>query len=153
MEITVNFKGLDSLSEAINNLAKSLGKSGVTASLASANSRANAAQSTLPPGGTSPAQPASPLGGMLPTQPAPPIGGTLPTQPVPPLGGTLPTTVVPQEYTYDQIAVAMTGLVDQGKQPQVMQILAQFGAGSLMQMPKERYPDLVIQLRGLGAAI
>jgi hypothetical protein len=47
----------------------------------------------------------------------------------------------------------MTGLVDQGKQPQVMQVLAQFGAASLMQVPKEQYPALAAQMRALGAAI
>jgi hypothetical protein len=45
----------------------------------------------------------------------------------------------------------MTGLVDQGKQTQVMQILAQFGASSLMQVPKGQYPALATQLRMLGA--
>ena len=67
--------------------------------------------------------------------------------------GPVPTTAVPLTYTQDQIAVAMTGLVDQGKQPQVMQVLAQFGAASLMQVPKEQYQALAAQLRVLGAAL
>ena len=74
-------------------------------------------------------------------------GGQAPS----PLPGQIPTTAAPQGYSQDQIAVAMTGLVDQGKQPQVMQILAQFGAASLMQVPKEQYPALATQLRMLGA--
>lgn len=63
----------------------------------------------------------------------------------------IPTTALPASYTQDQLAVAMTGLVDQGKQPQVMQVLAQFGAQSLMQVPKEQYPALAMHLRQLGA--
>lgn len=78
--------------------------------------------------------------------------GSAPAGPAPAMGP-LPTTASPRTYTQDQIAVAMTGLVDQGKQPQVMQVLAQFGAGSLMQVPKEQYPALAAQLRMLGAAI
>lgn len=84
----------------------------------------------------------------------PMAGGPQPT--IPPTQGqqpspTIPTTALPTSYTPDQLAVAMTGLVDQGKQPQVMQILTQFGAQSLMQVPKEQYPALAMHLRGLGA--
>ncbi len=77
-----------------------------------------------------------------------PFGGTVP-------GSTsMPTSVpAPQGYTQDQIAVAMTGLVDQGKMAQITQVLAQFGASSLMQVPKEQYGALATQLRMLGAAI
>ena len=67
--------------------------------------------------------------------------------------GALPTTATTQSYTQDQIAIALTGLIDQGKRDYVMQILGQFGAMSLMQVPVERYPELVTQLRGAGANI
>lgn len=106
--------------------------------------------------------------GSLPTQTPPPTQGTAAQNGwtggvsqvsgtgaggLTPAAGPLPTTASPQAYTQDQIAVAMTGLVDQGKQPQVMQVLAQFGAASLMQVPKEQYPALAAQMRALGAAI
>lgn len=65
----------------------------------------------------------------------------------------LPTTVVPQEYTQDQMAVAFTGLIDTGRREAVTQILAAFGVQALTQIPKERYPELVLKLREAGANI
>ncbi len=82
--------------------------------------------------------------------PLPPSGGSAAPSP---MTGPVPTTASAPAYTQDQIAVAMTGLVDQGKQPQVMQVLSRFGAGSLMQVPKEQYGALATQLRMLGANI
>ncbi len=82
-----------------------------------------------------------------------PQGGTPPTQQMAPTQGQIPTTAVAQGYTQDQIAVAMTGLVDRGMQPVVMQILGQFGAMSLQQITKEQYPALVTELRKAGANI
>ena len=67
--------------------------------------------------------------------------------------GAVPTSTVPQEYTQDQIAIAMTGLSDQGKRADLINILARFGVASLVQVPKERYPELVLLLREAGAAI
>lgn len=81
-----------------------------------------------------------------PQQQAAPAQTTTPYQVV-------PTTAVPQAYTQDQLAVAMTGFVDQGRSDLVMQILAAFGVGSLMQVPKERYADLALELRKAGANI
>ncbi len=65
----------------------------------------------------------------------------------------VPTTAVPQEYTQDQIAVALTGLIDMGRRDLVTQILGMFGAQALTQIPKERYPELVLKLREAGANI
>lgn len=70
-----------------------------------------------------------------------------PTMPV------VPTTAVVQEYTQDQLAVACAGLVNQGKQPRLMQILQGFGVASLIELPKERYGDLATALRAEGAVI
>lgn len=71
--------------------------------------------------------------------------------PVQPQG--VPTTAVPQEYTQDQVAVALTGLIDMGRRDLVTQILGMFGAQALTQIPKERYPELVLKLREAGANI
>ncbi|WP_346904613.1 hypothetical protein [Faecalicatena contorta] len=68
-------------------------------------------------------------------------------------GGGLPTTAVAQEYTQDQVAVAMSGLMDAGKRDTVTQILASFGVQALLQIPKDRYPELVLKLREAGANI
>lgn len=65
----------------------------------------------------------------------------------------VPTTAVAQEYTQDQVAVALTGLIDSGRRETVTQILGLFGVQALTQIPKERYPELVLKLREVGANI
>ena len=95
----------------------------------------------VPPGQTV-AQPAP----AAPAQPAPvqqPAPGPQP----------LPTTAVAQEYTQDQISVAMAGLVSQGKQPEIMALIQGFGVNSLVELPKEQYGALAVKLREMGAQI
>lgn len=65
----------------------------------------------------------------------------------------VPTTAVPQAYSQEQLAVAATGLVDQGKMQVVTGIMQVFGAQSLMQIPPERYPEVALKLREAGANI
>lgn len=163
--MNINITGLDAIAQAINNLAQALGKGGVSASFTEAGGISQAPpvtnfqpaatpnQGSIPvqqPGGLPVAGQAAAQSGMAYQQPGlnyqQPVPGQIP-------GGGIPTTATPQSYTQDQIAVALTGLIDQGKRDVVMQILSQFGAMSLMQVPAERYPDLVTQLRGAGANI
>lgn len=65
----------------------------------------------------------------------------------------LPTTAVAQEYTQDQISVAMAGLVSQGKQPEIVALIQGFGVNSLVELPKEQYGTLAVKLREMGAQI
>lgn len=65
----------------------------------------------------------------------------------------LPTTAVAQEYTQDQISLAMAGLVSQGKQPEIMALIQSFGVSSLVELPKEQYGALAVKLREMGAQI
>lgn len=173
MTITVEIKGLEPIVEAVNKLAQALGTRGLGAELHESESPAalQTAQQTPPQAapylaqGTYYQTPAAPVqqnpGSMIPTSPV----NQLPLNPqqqasqrgmppaAPPAAGQLPTTAAPQSYTQDQIAVAMTGLVDRGMQPAVTQILAQFGAMSLQQIAKEQYPALAAELRKAGANI
>lgn len=149
MTVTINVSGLEPIVEAINNLARALGVAGVSnpgmPQTPSAPPASLAASNAAHTGGTPGAMPAA---GFNLQDGSLPFGGTVP-------GATsMPTSVpAPQGYTQDQIAVAMTGLVDQGKMAQITQVLAQFGASSLMQVPTEQYGALATQLRMLGAAI
>ncbi len=149
MTVTINVSGLEPIVEAINNLARALGAAGVSnpgmPQTPSAPPASPAAPNAAYTGGTPGAMPTA---GFNLQDSRLPFGGTVP-------GSTsMPTSVpAPQGYTQDQIAVAMTGLVDQGKMAQITQVLAQFGASSLMQVPKEQYGALATQLRMLGAAI
>lgn len=173
MTVTVDIRRLEPIVEALNKLAQALGAKGVEATF-----HESTGQAPMPTAPTIQA-PASVQGayyqasGMVPMQPsqtqaapaAPmnqvpigvpsqvPQGGMPSSQQMVPTQGQIPTTAVPQSYTQDQIAVAMTGLVDRGMQPVVMQILGQFGAMSLQQLTKEQYPALVAELRKAGANI
>jgi hypothetical protein len=64
---------------------------------------------------------------------------------------TLPTTA--PTYAMEQLAVAATQLMDSGRQPEVLNLLAKFGVPSLMALPKEQYGAFATQLRGMGAKI
>ena len=83
-------------------------------------------------------------------QSQPPMG-TVPVQQ--PVAGMVPTTAVAQEYTQDQLAVACSGLVNQGKQMKLLQLLQGFGVAALVDLPKERYGEFATALRAEGAVI
>lgn len=68
-----------------------------------------------------------------------------------PTGTGVPTTA--PGYTMDQLAVAATQLMDAGRQPDLMNLLAQFNVRSLMELPKEQYGAFATALRGLGANV
>lgn len=70
----------------------------------------------------------------------------------PPTGG-VPTSHTAQAYTPEQLAVAMTSLVDAGKLELVLSILQQFGVSALTEVPPNRYSELAVKLREAGAAI
>lgn len=80
-------------------------------------------------------------------QQAPPVV----SQPL--MAGMVPTTAVAQEYTQDQLAVACSGLVNQGKQMKLLQLLQGFGVAALVDLPKERYGEFATALRAEGAVI
>ena len=96
--------------------------------------------------------PVAPVAQTAPTTPmqqAPAMTQQMPTAMPQPI----PTTAVAQEYTQDQIAVAMSSLVNMGKQPKVFEILARFGAQALVQVDHSRYAELATMLRQEGAVI
>lgn len=107
-----------------------------------------------PPMGTVPVQ--QPVAAQQPqpamqqqsvAQQAPPVASQ------PPIAGMVPTTAVAQEYTQDQLAVACSGLVNQGKQMKLLQLLQGFGVAALVDLPKERYGEFATALRAEGAVI
>lgn len=74
-----------------------------------------------------------------------------PVEPVALAPTPVPTTQV--SYDINQLAVAATGLMDAGKQQDLMNLLAKFGVQALTQLPKEQYGAFATELRGLGANI
>lgn len=70
-----------------------------------------------------------------------------------PAPGIVPTTAVSQEYTYDQLAVAAAGLVNQGKQARLIEILRSFGINAMTELPKEQYGAFALAIKAEGAVI
>lgn len=147
LEVTIHVTGLDRLADAIVSLAGQ--KITAAAPAGGTNVPVSASPSVAVPSGfmqQGPAAASVPV--TAPTATGMPLTGAQT-----PMPGPVPTSTVPQEYTQDQIAVAMTGLSDQGRGAELVNILARFGVSSLVQVPKERYPELVLILREAGAAI
>lgn len=162
MTININIKGLEKLEPYVEKIAAILldatkGGTQVTQGVAVQTNQTQMAEPVAPqiPAPPTMPYPQASVQNAAPTAPAPqpqPIPAQNAAQQNPTTGG-LPTSTTPQSYTQDQIAVAMTGLVDRGMQPQVMAILSAMGCQTLLQVPKERYPELVTKLREAGAAI
>ena len=63
-----------------------------------------------------------------------------------------PPTVA-RMYTLDELAVAATPLMDQGKQQELVALLDTFGVKALTQLTKEQYGAFATKLRELGAQL
>lgn len=88
---------------------------------------------SAPKAAKSPAAPVQP-----PTAPV-----QLPTVPVAPA----------KEYTQAEILAACGPLMDAGKVPELTQIIQEFGVASMMEIPQEKYGELAVKLRALGAKL
>lgn len=92
-------------------------------------------------------------------QPKPTVSTVAPTVPTAP--GTEPTTPVTpavpvapvKEYTLEEIQVAMQPLMDAGKIDQIITLLQRYGVSSLPEIAKDRYGELITDLRALGARL
>ena len=60
---------------------------------------------------------------------------------------------VEKTYSLDELGKAAIGLMDSGKQQDLIKLLSEFGVDALPKIPKERYSDFALKLRELGADI
>ena len=97
--------------------------------------------------------PVQPLMAPVPTVPHPVPAPTAPPQPQvqAPVQQSVPTSAV--TYTLDELARAAMSLMDSGKQPDLLQLLASFGVEALPALPPTQYGAFATALRGLGAQI
>lgn len=65
---------------------------------------------------------------------------------------TVPVTPA-KEYTQAEILAACGPLMDAGKVPELTQIIQEFGVASMMEIPQEKYGELAVKLRALGAKL
>lgn len=90
-----------------------------------------------------------------PSRPAP--IEKMPVQETPaPVQQSVPTQEVPTSapvFTQDQLALAATQLMDQGKMPELQKVLTGMGVKALTELSPERYEAFAAAIRELGAKI
>ena len=156
MTVTINFSGLDPITDALNNLAKAMGASGVTTTY----KEPEKAPASQPVPQAAPVSQPTPMTAPQPTvntpqsAPAPVTPVQQPTQvqqPIPASVPQVPTSAA--TYTLDDLGRAGMMLMDSGRQTDLLNLLAQFGVATLPDLPSAQYGAFATALRGLGAQI
>ena len=107
------------------------------------------------------APPVAPVAQPPPAAPVVPTSVSVPTtpepQPAPPAPPTPPTPAVPvapvKEYTLEEIQVALQPLMDAGRTNEIVGLMQKYKVASLPELPKDQFPNLVVDLRNMGARI
>ena len=60
---------------------------------------------------------------------------------------------VEKTYSLDELGKAAIGLMDSGKQQDLIKLLSEFGVDALPKIPKDRFSEFALKLRELGADI
>lgn len=150
-EIVIKIEGLEDLTKAVQALTSVRSEQGVQVKVPSVTSMPVQPVQTPPVNTVQQPVPQMPVAQpvqvqvppMVPVTQAP---GSVPIQ--------VPTTAAPQQYSFDQLAVALSNLcANAGKQPEVHALLNQFGVTALFDLPKERYGEFATALRGIGGVI
>ncbi len=130
-KITVEIPGL---SEAINNLAEAI-----------------KAQHNAPVDKTS----AAPVTDTAAQNNAAPTATTAPTTAPAQETAAAPSAPVPSEkaYSLDDLSRAGATLIDQGKMPQLLELLGRYGVQAVTQLDTSAYPAFVNDLKALGAQL
>lgn len=96
-----------------------------------------------------------------------PVAQSTPVAPVVPTSMSVPTTPEPQqapptpavpvapvkEYTLEEIQVALQPLMDAGRTNEIVGLMQKYKVASLPELPKDQFPNLVVDLRNMGARI
>lgn len=77
---------------------------------------------------------------------------TAPGAPEPPAAPVVPTAPA-KKYTLDELLAATAPLMDAGKITELQALMQKFGVPSMMDIPEEKYGELAIALRELGAEL
>ena len=87
--------------------------------------------------------------------PVVPTSMSVPTTPAPQQAP--PTSAVPvapvKEYTLEEIQVALQPLMDAGRTNEIVGLMQKYKVASLPELPKDQFPNLVVDLRNMGARI
>lgn len=101
------------------------------------------------------APPVAPVAQPATVAPVVPTSVSVPTTPEPQQAS--PTPAVPvapvKEYTLEEIQVALQPLMDAGRTNEIVGLMQKYKVASLPELPKEQFPNLVVDLRNMGARI
>ena len=87
--------------------------------------------------------PVVPTSVSVPTTPEPQQAPPSPAVPVAPV----------KEYTLEEIQVALQPLMDAGRTNEIVGLMQKYKVASLPELPKDQFPNLVVDLRNMGARI
>lgn len=97
----------------------------------------------------------APVAQPTPVAPVVPTSVSVPTTPEPTQAP--PTPAVPvapvKEYTLEEIQVALQPLMDAGRTNEIVGLMQKYKVASLPELPKDQFPNLVVDLRNMGARI
>ena len=101
------------------------------------------------------APPGAPVAQPATVAPVVPTSVSVPTTPEPQQAP--PTPAVPvapvKEYTLEEIQVALQPLMDAGRTNEIVGLMQKYKVASLPELPKDQFPNLVVDLRNMGARI
>lgn len=101
------------------------------------------------------APPVAPVAQPTPVAPVVPTSVSVPTTPEPTQAQ--PTPAVPvapvKEYTLEEIQVALQPLMDAGRTNEIVGLMQKYKVASIPELPKDQFPNLVVDLRNMGARI
>ena len=101
------------------------------------------------------APPVAPVAQPATVAPVVPTSVSVPTAPEPTQAP--PTPAVPvapvKEYTLEEIQEALQPLMDAGRTNEIVGLMQKYKVTSLPELPKDQFPNLVVDLRNMGARI
>lgn len=104
---------------------------------------------------TAESTPVAPVAQPAPVAPVVPTSVSAPTTPEPPQAP--PTPAVPvapvKEYTLEEIQVALIPIMDAGRTNEIVGLMQKYGVSDLTKVPKDSYPQLIQDIRNMGARI
>lgn len=101
------------------------------------------------------APPVAPVAQPTTVAPVVPTSVSVPTTPEPTQAPPAPAVPVApvKEYTLEEIQVALQPLMDAGRTNEIVGLMQKYKVASLPELPKDQFPNLVVDLRNMGARI
>ncbi len=100
-----------------------------------------------------PADEGEPLFEDTPAAAPVPAAAVAPVQPPAPVPAAVPAQTAPQTYAVQQLGQAARPLMENGRQQELIALLAEFGVQSVAALPENRRADFAARLRAMGGLI